>query len=96
MKRNVPVFGFILGAIFPLLGYLVVYLILGRGQTFGAYTDMMLHNHKTLATAISLSMLANLIPFMYYTNKRLDHTARGILVATMLYALVFLLVKFVW
>lgn len=96
LKRNVPVLGFILGAVFPLIGSLVVFLVLGRGQQLGDFFNGLFHNHQTLAKVIALSLLANILPFMLYTNRRLDLTARGIFIATMLYFLAFILVKYIW
>jgi len=96
MKRNLPVLGFIVGIIMPLIGYLVVYLVLGQGQSFGQFSANMAGNHPNLAKVLSLSILANVIPFIFYTNRRLDLTARGIFIATMLYALAIVLLKYVW
>ncbi len=96
MKRNVPVFGLIIGIIFPMLGMLVMYLIKFTGTPFTEFIRVMTSNHKVAAMVLSLSLLANAIPFIYYTNKRLDFTARGILIATMLYAVIIVLLKFVW
>ena len=96
MQRNVPVLGLIIGIIFPMLGMLVMYLIKFTGTPFGEFIDAMGNNHKVAAMVLSLSLLANAIPFIYYTNKRLDLTARGILIATMLYAVLIVLLKFVW
>ena len=96
MQRNVPVLGLIIGIIFPMLGMLVMYLIKFTGTPFGEFIDAMVNNHKVAAMVLSLSLLANAIPFIYYTNKRLDLTARGILRATMLYAVLIVLLKFVW
>lgn len=96
MKRNVPVFGLIMGIIFPMLGVLVMYLIKFNGTPFGKFLNIMVGDHKVAAMVLSLSLLANAIPFIFYTNKRLDLTARGILVATILYAVLIVLLKFVW
>jgi len=96
MKRNVPVLGLIIGLIFPMLGMLVMYLVKFTGTPFGEFIRTMVANHKVAAMVLSLSLLANAIPFIFYTNKRLDLTARGILVATMLYAVLIILLKFVW
>jgi hypothetical protein len=41
-------------------------------------------------------LLINLIPFVYFNMKRLDYAMRGVFIATMLYALFIVLVKFVW
>jgi amino acid permease len=96
MKRNLPVLGFIIGALVPVVGYLVVFLILGQGQSFGQFSANMAGNHPNLAKVLSLSILANVIPFIYCNNKRLDLTARGIFIATMLYAVAIVLLKYVW
>lgn len=96
MKRNVPVLGLIIGLIFPMLGMLVMYLIKFTGVPFAEFMSTMTGNHKVAAMVLSLSLLANAIPFIFYTNKRLDLTARGILIATMLYAVLIVLLKFVW
>lgn len=97
MKRNVPILGFFLGLIMPILGLLLIYLIKHSGNmSVGDFFSALSRNHKDAATLLSLSLIAELIPFIYYTNKRLDLTARGILIATMLYALLIILLKFVW
>lgn len=96
MKRNIPVLGLIIGIIFPMLGMCVMYLVKFTGTPFSDFLHTMMANHKVAAMVLSLSLLANAIPFIYYTNKRLDLTARGILIATMLYAVLIVLLKFVW
>jgi hypothetical protein len=96
MKRNVPVLGFIIGLIFPMLGMLVMYFLKFSGTPFGQFVDTLVDNHKVAAMVLSLSLLANAIPFIYYTNKRLDQTAKGIFIATMLYAVLIVLLKWVW
>lgn len=96
MNRNVPILGLILGILFPMLGMGVMYLVKFNNIPFGDFIQTMVSNHKVAAMVLSLSLLANAIPFIYYTNKRLDHTARGILVATILYAVLIVLLKWVW
>jgi hypothetical protein len=97
MKRNVPIFGFIIGALLPILGLFIVFLILGGDYSgFSDFFRSMLNNGRQAALFLTLGLLINIIPFIFYTNKRLDLTARGILVATMLYAVLIVLVKYVW
>ncbi len=96
MRINRPVIGFLLGLILPFIGFLIVFLILGGGHNFGPFFQRLLTYHKELATVISLSILANLIPFIYFNSKRLDAAARGVFIATMLYAVVIVLLRFVW
>ena len=96
MTRNVPILGLIIGLLFPLIGVIIMYFVRFKGVEFGEYIISLFSNGKLGSMVLSLSALLNIIPFLYYTNKRLDLTARGIMVATMLYFVLFVLIKFVW
>ncbi len=96
MKRNVPMLGFILGVIMPIIGVFLVYLVKFSEYNLSYYFDILYGNSKVASMVLTLSIILNLIPFLYYTNKRLDYTARGVLVATILYAVLIVLIKFVW
>ncbi|MCB0696186.1 MAG: hypothetical protein KDC07_02410 [Chitinophagaceae bacterium] len=96
MKRNISILGLIIGLIVPMLGMMIMYLVKFGGQSFNAFVQTMTHNFDMAALVLSFSILANIIPFIYYTNRRLDLTARGILIATVLYAVLIVLLKFVW
>lgn len=79
-----------------MFGLLVMYLLKFQGQSFDAFFRILLKEHDVTAKVLSLSIIANIIPFIFYTNKRLDLTARGVLIATVLYAVLIVLLKFVW
>jgi len=96
MNKNVPVYGLLLGLLFPILGLIVTYLIKFSGASFGDFIQVLVHDHKAAALMLAFSLFANLVPFIYFTNKRLDQTAKGVLIATMLYALLIILLKYVW
>ena len=96
MKRNVPIFGLLIGLFAPVLGFVIMYFIWGHGNTFSAFCRALMNDHDTASKVLSLALLINLLPFSLYTRKRLDYTARGILVATMLYAVFIILIKYVW
>jgi len=96
MKRNVPVFGVLIGLVTPLVGFVIMYFIWGHGMPFNTFIRTLINNHDTASKVLSLALLLNLLPFSLYTRKRLDYTARGILVATMLYAVFIVLIKYVW
>ncbi|MBL7713589.1 MAG: hypothetical protein JNL13_14040 [Chitinophagaceae bacterium] len=97
MKRDVPVIGFIIGALTPLLGFLVVYLIFRNGgQSVENFISTYWSNNKTFAKLLTLSLLANLAPFVYCNTKRYDYVSRGIFIATMLYVVFIILLMFVW
>lgn len=97
MKRDVPVIGFIIGALTPLLGFLIVYLIFRNGgQSVENFISTYWSNNKTFAKLLTLSLLANLVPFVYCNSKRYDYISRGIFIATMLYVVFIILLMFVW
>jgi len=96
MKRNAPLLGFAIGMILPAIGSLIVYFLLFRNQmAFTAFWHIFRSDYSNSSKVISLSVLLNIAPFMYCTNKRYDYTARGIFSATILYLTAFLLYKFV-
>lgn len=97
MKRNVPVLGFIIGALVPLLGYFIVYLIFRNGgQSLESFTAAYWPDNKNFAKILTLSILANLVPFVYCNFKRYDYVSRGVFIATMLYVVFIVLLMFVW
>lgn len=97
MKRNVPVIGFIIGALVPLFGFMVVYMIFkNSNQSLESFVSAYWANNKTFAKLMTLSILANLIPFVYCNFKRYDYISRGVFIATMLYVVFIILLMFVW
>ena len=98
MKLNVPIIGYILGLIFPLIGSICIYYILFRtAYSFDGYWKIFTSDYDRAAKALTLSLLFNLIPFLYCNYKRYDQTVRGIVSATIFpYCLLFLLYKFVF
>ena len=96
MKRNVPILGFIIGLLLPLLGVFLLYLAWGEHSGLGNFIKYLPSQPGLASKVLTLSLLLNLIPFVYCTSKRIDLTARGIFIATMLYALVVIFIKFIW
>ena len=96
MKRDVPILGFIIGLLLPVLGFLIMYLLWSHGMKFGPFVSILSRDHKAFARVLTMSLLVNLIPFVYCNSKRYDNTSRGVVVATMLYAVFIVLVMFVW
>lgn len=97
MKRNVPLLGYAIGLICPIIGSAIIYLLLFRGMySFSNYYQIYLHDFDKASKAISLSLLFNLAPFLYCIKKNYDYTLRGIVSATIFpYFVLFLLYKFV-
>ena len=96
MKRDSPVLGFVLGLVLPFGGLIIMYFLWGHHQGFGNFLQSLTHQPGLAAKVLTLSLLPNLVPFAYCNIKRIDGTMRGIFIATMLYVLLVVLIKFVW
>jgi len=96
MKRNKPILGLVIGLLFPVIGLAIMYFIWFHGSPVNEVFESLMASHELASRVLSLSILINLLPFSYYTSKRLDNTARGILIATILYVVFIVLIKFVW
>ena len=94
MRVNQAIVGLLLGLITPVLGFVVVYLVLSHGMGFSSFAGKVFSRSSEASKIISLSVLANLIPFLYFNRRRLDQTVKGIVIATVLYMVFFLYVKF--
>jgi hypothetical protein len=95
IKQDNFIYGFILGLIAPFLGF---YFFKIRQLSVLSYWEALQYifvqpGHKILTVAISLSLLANAVLFTIFINARIDKTAKGIFVATLIYALTALTIK---
>lgn len=80
----------------PLLGYVVVWLALrSPGASLSEFTSLSFSAPRSAATVISLSCLANGLAFAYFNSKRMEYAARGVFIITMLFAVLFVWLKFV-
>ena len=88
--------GLILGLVAPLLSLTVYYFV----KFYPLYTikdffSFILSN-KTQITAISVPCLVlNIVLFTVYINSHRDKTAKGVFAATLIYAIIALLFKFI-
>ena len=88
--------GLVLGLVAPIISLVIYYFV----RFYPTYPIrefyFFLRTNKQQVTAISVPcLLANIGLFTYYINSHKDSTAKGIFVATILYAIVALLFKFV-
>jgi hypothetical protein len=88
--------GLVLGLIAPVLSLAVYYFV----KFYPVYTvgDFLtfIKNNKSQVTAISVPCLVlNIALFTIYINSHRDSTAKGIFAATLIYAILALLFKFI-
>lgn len=95
LKKDNFIFGFLMGLIAPFLGFAVFkYTNLKTLNYWQALQYLFVQpGHRMLTVAISLSLMANAVLFTIYINARIDNTAKGIFVATLIYALTALSIK---
>src|ERR1700712_1463947 len=86
--------GAVLGLIGPLIGFAIFKLIKYSSFTLMEMYQWMTLNHNLITAYISVSLFANAVLFTLYVNARIDKTAKGIFVMTVLYAVTALLIKF--
>lgn len=96
IMRNKPLFGFLIGILLPLLGFVIMYIMWGNGLSFGRFLSVLKENNKSFGKVLTMSVLVNLIPFVYFNVKRRDYAMNGVVIATMLYAVLIVLIMFVW
>jgi len=91
LQRNNIWIGLILGLLIPFIGYALLLVILEEIQAAGWLTnssgDLIFRTRTILLMAICL----NLIPFNIYQRQRKPKTMRGVLSATLLYSLVWVI-----
>jgi hypothetical protein len=88
--------GLVLGLVAPIVSLLVYYLVKFYPTFSMRDFFFFLRTNKQQVTAISVPCLvANIALFTYYINSHRDSTAKGIFAATILYAILALLFKFV-
>lgn len=93
LKRDNITLGLILGFLSPVLGFFGYYLIKFRLFTFQEFLHLLRIQPSLLTAIISLSLILNAVVFTIYINQQKDKTARGIFIATCIYALAALAVK---
>ncbi|MBT3385808.1 MAG: hypothetical protein HN778_09045 [Prolixibacteraceae bacterium] len=82
--------GFIAGAFLPILIFLGIYFFGENEIPFSKYLSNLWHLHALVKLG-SLCVFANLLIFMGFIRKKYEHAARGVLGATILYALAVLI-----
>jgi len=94
MASDSKLLGFIIGLLVPIVGIVVFW-----GGAYGliGLRDMgiLLTELQKLSAVISIGLLANLPAFFLFYWKKKDESARGIIMATFIYALVVVVIKFV-
>lgn len=93
LKHNSLPFGLVLGLLSPLIPFLLFYLIGHHEKSLQVFVAD-IYRTKIFAPLISLCVLINLGLFYLLINKLNYPAARGIILATLIYAFIVAYVKF--
>ncbi len=90
------ILGLTIGAVLPLLSFFGYYYRKFSLFTFSEFIELLSQN-KSLVTALSIPcLLLNIVLFTIFINGRKDKTAKGIFIASIIYALSALIFKFLF
>lgn len=85
--------GLLLGIIAPALTMLIIYLIQFTNFNLSELVDLLVEK-KVFTKIVSLCVIPNLALFFLFLNKNYYYSARGVLMATVLFALFVFITKF--
>lgn len=86
MEKDNILTGFVIGCMFPVLGFMTVsglFSLLGEFGLMEASSGMA-SGHR-LRTVALIAICSNLIPFNYFKNQKADSSMRGIIFPTLVY-----------
>ena len=92
-KIDKIIFGIIPGLIAPLIGVLIFYLIQNSTETFFEFLKSLTLS-GVITHSVSLAVLPNLLIFFVFIWTHNYKAAKGVILATILYALLILILRF--
>ena len=100
-RFNLAPIGLVVGVIFPVLALIFLYFFFFSTWDFSTYSKMFVgfsnsRDMNNSSKMISLAMIANLIPFYFFLNRKYYQTTKGILIASFLFGLLIFMYKFIW
>jgi hypothetical protein len=95
-KFDSTLIGLLTGLWGPVIGFFILFIgfHLTREISWSKYLNDFTTSSVKKSSIISLSLIFNLITFYFSLNKSWNKTARGIIIATLLYAPIIVYLKF--
>lgn len=93
MKKDSFILGIILGILAPVLGFVGFYFWKAYPNRFVDFIAVIKQSNSLITALISFALLANAIVFTIFINKKLDKTAKGIFLVTLIVALPVIIYK---
>lgn len=92
LKDKIPL-GLLIGFATPFLGFLIFYLAKFSNFSLQEFFDVLMLERHLLSGVITISLVANVFIFTLYINIKNDKTAIGIFIASLIYGLFALYLK---
>jgi len=93
LKRDDIKLGIVLGFLAPIVGLFGYYFYKFSRFTLAQFFEALIIQKSLLTAIVSLCLICNAVVFTLYINAQKDKTAKGVFIATCLYALASLAVK---
>jgi hypothetical protein len=90
--RDSVVSGILLGIIFPLVGYGILWLFFYALLYGGVLPEEYIHSMRAGRTIMVLAICCNIIPLQVFKRRRQDNSIRGIAFPTILFVIVWFIV----
>lgn len=88
MNRNALWFGLIIGLVLPFVGYALLLSLYDWLESAGALSGRGFSANFRQRTLGIVAICLNLIPLNFFQKRRLSHSMRGLVLATLIYAVV--------
>jgi hypothetical protein len=94
MKTKDLIIGIVIGLIASVLGLLLTLLIFGKGNSISDSLQIAMNN-GVLTKLVSMGAILNLGVFFLFIKRNEDSKAKGVLIATIIVAIITIIVRFV-
>ena len=94
LKKDNLILGLVLGFLAPFVGIILFYFLKFSGFTFSEFLQVMVMWKTFFTSVITVSLIMDGALFTLYINTNKDQTARGIFIATMVYTIICLILKY--
>lgn len=91
-NKNKTLNGFLPALVLPLVIFVILYVVKQQGVGFKDYLISM-WKLGALLKILSICVLPNLLLFLYFYRNKYDIAARGVIMATFLYAILMMISK---
>ena len=88
--------GLLLGIIAPLFGMLGFYFWKFSIYSFKEFLSFIFIEKRLLTSMVTFSLFANAVVFTIFINKRYDKTSKGIFIVTCIWAVIAIVLKFIF